>query len=195
MEETIISKGIPLQICDVFLTELNKVDSQEISYYNLASMLEPFMFAISNCRNRILVLRVIEKIFAPLLENNVTQSHENEKEEEEEDEVINYDPQRGKWVDGGKLHPRTQRAVQKIIDQPFYFPNFNILLYTQEHIFKNASAKETREENRDLLYSLYDKAMKLEPKPENEITFSQQMMINRARSYITLRMQKRLKLS
>ena len=30
-EETVISKGIPLQICDVFLQELNKVDGEEIS--------------------------------------------------------------------------------------------------------------------------------------------------------------------
>lgn len=68
------------------------------------------MFAVSYCRNRILVQRIIDKILIPLLENNVTVNHESEKEEEEEEE-INYDPKRGKWVDGGKLHPRTQKAV------------------------------------------------------------------------------------
>jgi len=66
------------------------------------------MFALSNCRNRILVQRIIDKIFIPLLENNVTSSQESEKEDEsEEEEEINYDKNRGKWVDGGKLHPRT----------------------------------------------------------------------------------------
>lgn len=63
--------------------------------------------------------------------------------------------------------------MQKLIDQKFVFPNFNILLYAQEHLFKAASSPLTREENRDLLYKLYDKAMKLEPEPEEkELTFS-----------------------
>ena len=60
-----------------------------------------------------------------------------------------------------------------MINQKYQFPFFNILLYAQEYIFKYASAKETREENRDLLYSLYDKAHNLEPEPaERELTFT-----------------------
>jgi hypothetical protein len=52
----------------------------------LASILEPFLYSIANCRNKILVQRIIEKIFTPLLENNVT-NREAETESEEEDEV------------------------------------------------------------------------------------------------------------
>ena len=43
MEETLISNGIPLQICDIFLQELNKVDSENISFMNIANLLSPFL--------------------------------------------------------------------------------------------------------------------------------------------------------
>lgn len=43
----------------------------------------------------------------PLLENNVTEEEKSDESQEEDYENINYDPQLGKWVDGGKLHPRT----------------------------------------------------------------------------------------
>jgi hypothetical protein len=113
MEETIISKGIPLQICDVFLQELNKVDAQEISYVNLAALLEPFLFAVANCRNKILVQRIIERIFSPILENNITilNDEDSENKDEDQNEEINYDPKLGKWVDGGKLPPKTFKEI------------------------------------------------------------------------------------
>jgi hypothetical protein len=41
----------------------------------------------------------------PLLENNVTQ-HDKSSEDEEE-EVVNYDPKKGKYIDGGKMNPKT----------------------------------------------------------------------------------------
>jgi hypothetical protein len=60
-----------------------------------------------------------------------------------------------------------------MIDIKSVFPNFNILLYAQEHLIAYASSLDTREENRDLLYQLYDKALQLEPEPEEkELTFS-----------------------
>lgn len=90
-------------------------------------MLEPFLFAISNCSNRILVNRVIEKVLEPILENNVSLLENSEDEEEEE--VINYDPKNGKYIDGGRLNPKTKKEILAMIDQRFTFPNFNILLY------------------------------------------------------------------
>lgn len=49
------------------------------------------------------------------------------------------------------------------------------------------------ESNRDELYKLYDFAIKLEPKPEREeLTFSQQQLVNRARQFVTMKMKKRL---
>lgn len=75
---------------------------------NLASILEPFLYAVGNCTNKIIVHRIIEKIFNPLLENNITITDEDTKEDEEEEEVVeNYDPKKGKWIDGGKLPPKT----------------------------------------------------------------------------------------
>jgi hypothetical protein len=65
------------------LQELNKVDGEEISFKNLSSVLEPFLNGISNCRNRILVQRIKEKIFMPLLENNITPIFEEENSESE----------------------------------------------------------------------------------------------------------------
>lgn len=126
-----MSKGIPLQVCDTFLQELNKVDAAEISMANIAALLEPFLHAFANAKNHILLDRLEEKVFAPLLDNNITP--ENKSDDEDTDDSsseINYDPKAGKkWVDGGKLHPKTFKEVQKLIDQRFHFPNFNILLY------------------------------------------------------------------
>ena len=61
-------------------------------------MLEPFLFAVANSRNNILVQRIKEKVFWPLLENNITPVIEDEEEEGEED---------SKQIDGGKLNPKT----------------------------------------------------------------------------------------
>ena len=130
INENEVSKGIPLQICDIFLQELNKTDAENISFVNIAKILRPFLKALSNCKNRIVLNRLEEKVFAPILDNNITP--EGDKSDDETDDSsseINYDPKRGKWVDGGKLHPKTQKEVQKLIDQRFHFPNFNILLY------------------------------------------------------------------
>ena len=172
-EENTVSKGIPLQVCDVFLQELNKVDAEGISYKAIADILNPFLWAVGNCKNKTLVARIVEKVFHPLLENNVTPSKEDEGDTDESSQEINYDPKKGKYIDGGKLPPKTQKEIQKMIDQRFHFANFNILLYSQEHIFKMASSQDNViEENRDELYKLYDLGMNLEPEGEPELTFS-----------------------
>lgn len=81
-----------------------------------------------------------------------------------------------------------------MLDQRFVFPNFNILLYASGQIFKFASSPNIREENREILYKLYDKALKLEPEPEEkELTYSQRMLINRARAFITKKMERRMR--
>jgi Nucleolar protein,Nop52 len=110
--ENTTSKGIPLQICDVFIQELNKADSEGISYSSLACVLEPFLQTLGTCRNGTLKERIIEKVFDPILENNVTQSEsENEGDTDESSSEINYDPRKGKYVDGGRLNPKTQKEV------------------------------------------------------------------------------------
>jgi hypothetical protein len=142
MEESLISKGIPLQVCDIFLQELNKVDPN-ISYVNLSSMLAPYLYSLANCRNRQLVLRIVEKIMTPILENNITIPEQDSDEEEDAKnaEPINWDKNKGDtWVDGGKLPPKTFRELQKIVDTNYYFPNFNILLFAQSEIFKCAQS-------------------------------------------------------
>lgn len=78
-----------------------------------------------------------------------------------------------------------------MLDQRFVFPNFNILQYAADHLFKYASASDTREENRDVLYRLYDKALKIEPKGVPELTFSQRMLLNKTKAFITKRMERR----
>lgn len=114
LEENTTSKGIPLQLCDVFLTELNKVDAENISYVDLSGLLQPFLETLGNSANRIIVQRVLEKVFAPLLENNVTPMESDQRQEDDTDESsseINYDPKKGKYVDGGKLPPKTQKEI------------------------------------------------------------------------------------
>ena len=101
-----------MQVSDLFLQELNKVDSQQISYTNLCLILEPFLHSAAHCRNKILVQRVIDRIFLPLLENNITMQEQTGESEEEEE--IDYSK---KWVDGGKMSKKTERAVRKLVEQ------------------------------------------------------------------------------
>eukprot|EP00352_Strombidinopsis_acuminata_P001345 CAMPEP_0176346962 /NCGR_PEP_ID=MMETSP0126-20121128/6655_1 /TAXON_ID=141414 ORGANISM="Strombidinopsis acuminatum, Strain SPMC142" /NCGR_SAMPLE_ID=MMETSP0126 /ASSEMBLY_ACC=CAM_ASM_000229 /LENGTH=124 /DNA_ID=CAMNT_0017694809 /DNA_START=735 /DNA_END=1109 /DNA_ORIENTATION=+ len=119
--------------------------------------------------NTILNERIAEKVILPILENNVVEDSDSE----EDLSALNPQQPDGTWLDGGKLHPRTQREVSKLVARKFYFPNFNILLYAENVIFKVASSLETKESNRDAIYDLYYKALNLQPEPEvPELTFS-----------------------
>jgi len=51
--------GIPLQICDVFLKEMNKVDNL-VSLDNLAAILDPFLASLSLISNGELKERIID---------------------------------------------------------------------------------------------------------------------------------------
>ena len=84
-------------------------------------------------------------------------------------------------VDGGKLSKRSRKAVRAIINAKYVFPSFNILLYAENYIFPQASARPISEDpengieeaNRENVYNLYYKALKLEPEPKHpELTFS-----------------------
>ena len=46
------------------------------------------------------------------MENNITKQEENSESEEEE--VIDYSK---KWVDGGKMSKKTEKAVKKLVEQ------------------------------------------------------------------------------
>ena len=85
LDENFVSKGIPLQICDVFLNELNNSDGAEISYESISILLEPFLKTLANSPNIMILSRIKEKIFTPILENNIT-LEEDDKEEEIPDE-------------------------------------------------------------------------------------------------------------
>lgn len=54
----------------------------------------------------------MEKVFEPLLENNVTPDNkESDGETDDSSSEVNYDPKLGKYVDGGKLPPKTQKEI------------------------------------------------------------------------------------
>ncbi len=97
------------------------------------------------------------------MESNVTLPNESDLSSDEEDLSK---------VDGGKLSKRTRKELMKMINTKYVFPNFNILLYAENYIFPVASAeakdsedKTLRiiEDNRETIYELYYKALKLEP--------------------------------
>lgn len=98
-------------------------------------------------------------------------------------------------IDGGKLPPKTQQEIQDMLNQKYVFDSFNILIYAQNNILKLASETDTaitHEENREQLYKLYEYALNLEPKPDrDELTFSQQQLVNRARTFVTMKMKRR----
>ena len=66
------SQGIALQICDVFIPELGKVDSEQISLEQLSRVLRPFLLALGQSTSKIVQNRIKDTIFDPLLESNVT---------------------------------------------------------------------------------------------------------------------------
>ena len=74
--------------------------------------------------------RIIERVFEPLLESNVTDPGSDASSSEEEDLSK---------VDGGKLSKRSRKAVKAIIDQKYIFPAFNILIYAENYLFPAAS--------------------------------------------------------
>ena len=129
-----------------------------------------------------------------MLESNVTLPESDDSSDEDLTKV-----------DGGKLSKKTRKEVLKLINTKYVFPNFNILLYAENFIFPVASAEalkdgeedkiKIREENREQIYDLYYKALKLEPLPSKpELTFTQRYLVAKARSFITIRMHKRLAL-
>ena len=81
-----------------------------------------------------------------------------------------------------------------MLNQKYIFNAFNILIYAQNYILKMASSTDNSvtEDNRDTLYKLYDYALELEPKPDrDELTFSQQQLVNKARTFVTMKMKRR----
>ena len=76
--------------------------------------------------------RIIDEIFTPLLESNVTVPDSDDDESEEENLA---------QVDGGKLSRRTRKQVMALINQKYVFPNFNILHYAENHIFRLTSSE------------------------------------------------------
>jgi hypothetical protein len=111
----------------------------------------------------------------------------SDSEESEEEDLAQ--------VDGGKLSQKSRRAVKELINQKFVFPNMNILLYAENHIFPMASQEAGEamvEQNRDKIYNLYNLALQLEPERKPELSFAQRMIVNKARSFITKRMKKRI---
>jgi hypothetical protein len=181
--------GIPLQICDVMVEEMNKV-VKDASLEVIASLLQPILDSMGLIPNGELKERIVEKVFTPLMENNKT-----EREESSDEEEMAKKEKHHRYVDGGKLPPKTQREIEKMLKRKFEFPGFNNLIYAQNYIFKLASetdADKIKEGNRDALYKLYDFAHQLEPKPDREeLTFSQMQLINKASSFVTLKMRKR----
>ena len=112
----------------------------------------------------------------------------------DEDELAEAE-HKHRHVDGAQLPPQRKLEIQRILDTKYVFPCFNILVYAQNHILKVASSEKTSEQARDDLYKLYELALKLDPKPERpEPTVAQIQMINRARSFVTMRMKNRQKL-
>ena len=179
-----------MQIADVFVPELNKIDP-DISLDNLAALLDPFLTTVATSNNKALLTRTTDRIFMKLLESNVTLPDSSDEESSEEDLSK---------VDGGKMSKRTRKEVEQMINQKYIFPSFNILIYAENFLFPRASAPETdgkiKESNREQVYDLYYYALDLEPEPKRpELTFTQRQIVNRARGFITKRMKKRQELS
>jgi hypothetical protein len=69
MAET--ASGILLQISDIFVQEMNKVDS-DAPLETLADLLNPYLKSLGAITNKELKERISDNIFKPILENNKT---------------------------------------------------------------------------------------------------------------------------
>lgn len=150
-------------------------------------LLEPFLHSMANTRSQTMLSRIADSIFTPLLESNVTEYSDSE---DSEDEDLTQ-------VDGGKMSKRTRKELKAMINQKYVFEYMNILMYAENHIFPVASLPAGEgiiEDNREKMYELYNFALQLEPETKPELTFSQRMMVNRARQFITKRMKRRAEL-
>ena len=146
------AQGLLLQIVDIFVAEMGKVNNQ-ISLSSLSELLDPFLHTLANTTQSLLLERIRENIFHPLLQSNVTLDSESEEDSEPEDL---------KAVDGGKLSKKTRKEVMALINQKYVFHNMNILMYAENYIFKQASLPAGEgiiESNREELYKLYNFAL------------------------------------
>lgn len=181
--DNLTAQGLLLQMVDIFVPEMGKVNNQ-ISLTHLSKLLEPFLNALANTQETLMLERLRDQIFHPLLQSNVTIDSDSEDSE----------PEDLKAVDGGKLSKRTRKEVKALINQKFVFENMNILMYAENYIFKVASSPSGEgilEGNREQLYQLYNYALQLEPDAKPELTFSERMIVNKARGFITKRMKRR----
>jgi hypothetical protein len=105
------AEGLKLQLVDVMVPELGKVDNQ-INLTALATLLEPFLHTLANSTSSVLRERINENIFTPLLESNVTLDSSESEDSEPEDL---------RQVDGGKLSKSSRKAVKALINQKFVF--------------------------------------------------------------------------
>lgn len=105
-KESLSAQGICLQISDVFIPELGKIDKDGLTLEQIAALLRPFLKTLAKSDQTALKERIVERIFEPLLESNVTEPASDESSEEENLAL----------VDGGKLSKRSRKAVKAIID-------------------------------------------------------------------------------
>ena len=129
--------GIPLQICDIFIPEMNKIQPNA-SMEELAALLDPFLKTIGIISNGELKERVIDKIFHPILENNKTVQEESSDDEEKMAKAEH----RHRYIDGGQMPPKTKKEIMDKLKQKYVFSGFNILIYAQNYIFKQASSSD-----------------------------------------------------
>ena len=162
----------------MFIPELGKIDKDGISLDQISALTKPFLTALAKSEQDALKERIIERVFEPLLESNVTEKDSDDSSSSSEEENLAL-------VDGGKLSKRSRKAVKAVIDEKYIFPAFNILIYAENYLFPAASAPASKpedayeapgilENNREAVYNLYYKALKLEPEPKHpELTFTQ----------------------
>ena len=100
-----------MQICDIFVQELNNVD-KNVSLELLAELLNPFLQALAAIENREVKDRIKENIFSPILENNKTVQEQADSDDEEFQKKMEYH----RFIDGGKMNPKTVREVREMIN-------------------------------------------------------------------------------
>ena len=70
-------------------------------------MIQPFLSALAKTPHHVLKERIVDRIFDPILESNVTRPDSDESDSEEENLAL---------VDGGKMSKKSRKAVKAVVN-------------------------------------------------------------------------------
>ncbi|DAZ96687.1 TPA: hypothetical protein N0F65_009154 [Lagenidium giganteum] len=141
-----LPNGLRMHVCDLYLTELYAAAGAKVATRSFLLLLEPFFTLLSSEYDKAVFKRVTEMIFLPMLADykfGPQPVKEKKKAAHDDDEPAGETDEDDEEVDEVKVFEHVK------------------VEYVQHRIFEIASADDTAERNRSVLYDLYGKFFKM----------------------------------